>query len=335
MSDRLNIAKLAAAGIIFPASVTSVSKPAAEFAMDAASLAPTMIGVSNAGIPAWLTTFVDPRVIEALVAPMAAAQLLGEVKKGDWTTSTAMFIFAEPTGQVATYGDWSPNGRASANVNFPTRQNYLFQTWTEWGDRELALAGEARIDWAARQDAASALIMAKFLNRSYLLGVDGLPNYGLMNDPNLTAPVASTVNWATASPEDIANAMVTIVGRLVANSQGLITGQEVLRAGLPPTALNDINRTNNFGLSAYKKIMETYPKLEFVPVPEFDTGAGRLIQVWAPEVQGQPAGEVAYSEKMRAHSIERYSTYQRQKKSAGTFGAVIYLPLAVTQTIGI
>lgn len=336
MSDRTNIAKLAkTAGIHFPATVTSVSVPAAEYAMDAANLDPTLVTTASAGIPAWLTAFVDPRVIEILVAPMAAAQILPEVKKGDWTTSTAVFIVAEATGQVATYSDWSANGMANANVNFPTRQNYLFQTWTEWGDRELALAGEARIDWAARQDAASALVMAKFLNRSYLLGVAGLPNYGLMNDPSLTAPIAATTNWATATPEAIANDVVLMVGRLITRSNGLINGTERLVVALAPSALNDINRTNEFGLSAMKKIKETYPNIEFVPVPEFDTATGRLVQIWVPEVQGQPAGEVAFSEKMRAHTIERYSTYQRQKKSGGTFGAVIYLPWAMTQTLGV
>lgn len=334
-NDRNAIQQLAGVGIHLPETVRSVTQEANAYAMDAVSLTPTLVTGASAGIPAWMSMYVDRRVIDIQLAPMAAAQILPEVKKGDWTTQYAVFITAEPVGQVATYSDWSANGMANANVNFPSRQNYLYQTWTEWGDRQLAIMGEAGIDWAARQEIASSTVMAKFQNSSYLLGVAGIPNYGLMNDPTLTAPVAATVNWATAEPEEIANDVVAMVGRLIAQSAGLITGQERLVMALAPSALNDINRTNSFGLSAGAKIKQTYPLIEYVAVPEYDTATGRLVQLWAPEVNGQPTGEVAYSEKYRSHAIERYSTYQRQKHSGGTFGSVIYLPFAVTQQIGV
>lgn len=335
MNDRTNIANLANVGIILPDTVKHVSREASGYAMDAISLAPTLVTTASAGIPAWMSMYVDRRVIDIQLAPMAAEQILPVVKKGDWTTQYAVFITAEPVGQVATYSDWSANGMSNANVNFPSRQNYIYQTWTEWGDRQLAIMGEAGIDWAARQEIASSTVMAKFQNSSFLLGVAGIPNYGLMNDPTLTAPVAATVNWATAEPEEIANDVTAMVGRLVAQSAGLITGRERLVLALAPSALVDLNRTNGFGLSAGTKINQLYPAIEWVAVPEYDTATGRLVQLWAPEVNGQPTGEVAYSEKYRSHAIERYSTYQRQKHSGGTFGSVIYLPFAVTQQIGV
>lgn len=335
MNDRTNIANLANVGIILPGTVKHVSREAPDYAMDAISLAPTLVTTASAGIPAWMSMYVDRRVIDIQLAPMAAEQILPVVKKGDWTTQYAVFITAEPVGQVATYSDWSANGMSNANVNFPSRQNYIYQTWTEWGDRQLAIMGEAGIDWAARQEIASSTVMAKFQNSSFLLGVAGIPNYGLMNDPTLTAPVAATVNWATAEPEEIANDVTAMVGRLVAQSAGLITGRERLVLALAPSALVDLNRTNGFGLSAGTKTNQLYPAIEWVAVPEYDTATGRLVQLWAPEVNGQPTGEVAYSEKYRSHAIERYSTYQRQKHSCGTFGSVIYLPFAVTQQIGV
>lgn len=336
VSDRQTLKQLESVGIVFDGyTPKSVTQTASDYAMDAISLAPTMVTSASAGIPAWMSMYVDRRVIDIQLAPMAAEKILPVVKKGDWTTQFAVFITAEPVGQVATYSDWSANGTANANVNFPSRQNYIYQTWTEWGDRQLAVMGETGMDWAARQQIASSTVMAKFQNSSFLLGVAGIPNYGLMNDPTLTAPVAATVNWAAAEPEEIANDVVAMVGRLIAQSAGLITGQERLVLALAPSALNDINRTNGFGLSAGAKIQQTYPSIEYVAVPEFDTATGRLVQLWAPEVNGQPTGELAYSEKLRSHAIERYSTYQRQKHSAGTFGSVIYLPFAVTQTLGV
>ena len=76
---------------------------------------------------------------------MKAAEIFGEVKKGDWTTETAMFMLVEPTGEVSSYGDYNNNGVSGANVNFPQRQSYHYQVFTRWGEREVARAGEPRL----------------------------------------------------------------------------------------------------------------------------------------------------------------------------------------------
>lgn len=334
MSDIAEIRRLARVGIHFPDTVNNLS-PLDAYASDAVSVAPTWQTAASAGVPAFLTTWVDPRAIEVLLAPMAAAQMFPEVKKGDWTTTTAMFRTAEVGGQVATYGDWSPNGSTTANTTYPTRESYSYQTWTEWGHKELAQVGAGYIDLAAEKERAAALVMAKFANKSYLYGVAGLRNYGLTNDPSLPAPVAATVNYATAAPEDIANDFVRQVAQLVAQSNGVITGTEAMVYAAAPSVLVNLDRTNSFGLSARRKIAETYANIEFVAVPEYDTAAGRLAQLWVKELDGIPTAELGFTDKYRAHTVEQYSTYTRQKKSGGTFGAVVYRPFAVTQTLGV
>lgn len=335
MRDSQLIAQLARAGVVLPHGVTDVSTPASQYAMDAASLTPTLVGTPNAGIPSFLTTYVDPKVIEVLVAPMKAAEIVGESKKGDWTTLTAAFIQAEPLTKVATYGDYSADGDSSANVNYPQRQAYFFQTWTRWGERELEMAGAGRVDWSAQLNYSSALGLAKFLNSTYLFGVSGLQNYGLTNDPRLVAPVAATVNWATGAPEDIFNSLVAQFKQLQTQSQGIIEQTDELNVALAPTALGDLNRVNQYGLSAAKLIRDAFPKLNLVAVPEFDTAGGRLVQMWAPRIEGQESATCAFTEKMRAHAIERYSSYFRQKKSAGSWGAVVFRPLAMAAQIGV
>jgi len=71
-------------------------------AMDAQ---PAMVTVSNAGIPAYLANYLDPEFVKVLVTKNKAAKILGEAKKGDWTTLTATFPTIENTGEVTTYGD--------------------------------------------------------------------------------------------------------------------------------------------------------------------------------------------------------------------------------------
>lgn len=334
MYDNQLIAELARKGVILPGTVRDVSTAPSAYALDAADLTPTLIGTPNAGIPSFLTTYVDPKVIEVLVAPMAAAELVGESKKGDWTTLTATFIQAEPLTKVATYGDYSADGSSSSNVNYPQRQSYFFQTWTRWGERELAMAGAGRVDWASQLNYASALGLAKFLNATYLFGVQGLENYGLMNDPQLYPPVAAPKSWSDMMPEEIYNAIVAMFQRLVSQSAGIVLPDAELHMGVAPTIIADLQRTNMYGLSTLEKLKEAYPNLEIIQVPEFDTAAGRLVQMWAIELEGQETATCAFTEKTRAHAIERYSSYFRQKKSAGTWGAVIFRPLAVTQLLG-
>lgn len=165
----------------------------AEFAQDyglAMDAAGPLVTVSNAGIPSYLANYIDPAFTRVLTTPMKAAVIAGEVKKGDWTTLTATFPVIESTGEVSSYGDYSNNGSAGANANFPQRQSYHYQTITQWGERELEMAGLARISWANELNIASALVLNKFQNRSYFFGIAGLQNYGLLNDPALPAAIA-------------------------------------------------------------------------------------------------------------------------------------------------
>src|ERR1022692_480217 len=161
--------------------------PEDRLAMDAQ---PALVTISNAGIPSYLANYIDPELIKVLVTPNKAAEILGEAKKGDWTTMTATFPVIENTGEVSSYGDYNENGSVGANANFPQRQAYHYQTMTQWGEKQLETYSLAKIDYASRLNIASAMVLDKFQNSTYFFGVAGLQNYGLLNDPALSAPIA-------------------------------------------------------------------------------------------------------------------------------------------------
>src|SRR6185369_2983852 len=104
---------------------------------------PELVTVSNAGIPAFLSNYLDPALIEVLVSPMKAAEIAGETKKGDWVTTVTTFIVVESDGEVSAYGDYSNAGNADSNTNFPQRQSFHYQTFTRWGEKELVYTGLA------------------------------------------------------------------------------------------------------------------------------------------------------------------------------------------------
>ena len=300
---------------------------------------PTLITAANAGIPALFTTYVDPAIIEVLVSPTKAAELYGETKKGTWVSDTAMFIMAERTGTTSTYGDFSQDGTANSNEQFPQRQSYHYQTNTRWGERELARAAEAKIDKANQVNMASALVLKKFQNQTYLFGVSGLQNYGGTNDPALPAPIATSGTWYGASGATIYGDILRLVQQLIAQGNGLIDAESTMTFGISPGNAVNLNNTNQYNVNVYTQIKTNFPNLKIVTVPEFAINGGHpaggteFVQLIADSVEGQRAVEAAFTEKMRAHAIVTKTSSWEQKKSQGTWGTIVYLPFAIAAMV--
>jgi hypothetical protein len=323
------------AGIHFPGAMDFYPEGAARnfaLAMDAQ---PGLITVSNSGIPAFLSNFIDPKIVEVLTAPMKAAQIVGEAKKGDWTTITAMFPSIESTGEVSSYGDFNQNGSANANANFNTRESYHYQTITKWGEKELEMAGLAKIDLASRLNIASALVLNKYQNQTYFFGVAGLRNYGLLNDPALPASIAPAgAVWATATADVIYEDIRRIFVQLQVQANGTIDQEAKLVLAMSPTLSVALNKTNQYNVNVYDQVKKNFPNIRFETAPEYATQSGQLVQMIAENIEGQDTATTAFTEKMRAHAIVRDTSSYLQKKSQGTWGTVIFRPFAIASLIG-
>jgi hypothetical protein len=301
---------------------------------------PTLITAANAGIPSLFTTFVDPNIIEVLVSPTKAAELYGETKKGTWVDDTAMFLMAERTGEVASYGDFSQDGMSNSNENFPQRQSYHYQTNTRWGERELARAAAAKIDKANQVNMASALALKKFQNLTYLFGVAGLQCYGGTNDPSLPNPIAPTQSWFGATGDEIYADVLRLVQQIVAQGNGLIDAETPYTMGISPGNAMNFNNTNLYNVNVYTQIKTNFPNIKIVTVPEFAISGGggaggtEFVQLIADSVEGQRTVESAFTEKMRAHAIVTKTSSWEQKKSQGTWGTIIYRPVFVAAMLG-
>lgn len=306
------------------------------FACDAQ---PTLITQSNSGIPAFLSTFIDPKLIEVLVSPMKAVDIVGqEIKKGDWTTETAMFPVVESTGEVAAYGDYSTNGVAGTNVNWPQRQSFHYQVITQWGERELAKAGLARIDWANRVNIASVLTLNKYQNKTYFFGVEDLQNYGLLNDPGLSAPIAPpTGDWADPATTglEVYGDIQALYAQLQTQAKGLVELDTSMTLAMSPISEVALTKVTAFNVNVMDMIKKNFPKLKVMTAPEYSTDSGELVQLIADEVEGQRTADVAFTEKLRAHPVVIAESSFKQKKSQGTFGCIIYRPVFIAQMLGV
>jgi len=331
------------AGVHFMGVNPGLQKPNIAFdysiAMDAQ---PSLVTVSNSGIPAFLSTYIDPKLIDILVSPMKAAEVVGgEVKKGDWTTQTAMFPVIESTGEVSSYGDYSENGRAGINANFPQRQSYHYQVLTQWGEKELEIAGLARIDYANRLNIASILTLNKFQNRTYFFGVAGLQNYGLLNDPSLSAAIVPTTKtaggttWAVATAVEINNDIQKLYKQLQTQAGGLIELDTPMTLAMSPSSEVYLTKTTDFNVNVSDILKKNFPNLKIVTAPEYSTTSGELIQLLVDEWEGQRTADTAFTEKLRAHPIVVQASSFKQKKSQGTWGTIIYRPAFIAQMIGV
>ena len=310
-------------------------------AMDAAPTNLAQAGIitnPNASVIAFMLNYMDPEVTRVLTTPPEAAEILGEAKKGDWVMKSTTFPVIESTGETSSYGDFDNNGLSGANVNFEPRQSYTFQTFTRWGDMELEAQAAAKIDWAAEQNVSSALIMNTFQNRTYFFGVAGLDNYGLINDPSLSpaiSPLASAWKSATGVQivADIQNLFVTLQLQLQGNIEMEDDLTLVLPSTLQPYLLTPMQ--NVYGTPSVKAYLkEAFPKMEFKTAQQYILSGGNLVQMIAPKVQGQKTGFCAFTEKMRAHAIVRKTSSTHQKKSGGTWGAIIKVPAAIASLLG-
>jgi hypothetical protein len=301
---------------------------------------PELVTQANAGIPSLFTTYVDPKIIEILVRPTKAAQLYSETKKGTWVSDTAMFLVAERTGEVVSYGDFNQDGVSNANVNFPQRQSYHYQTNTRWGERELARAAEAKIDWANQINKGSVLALDKFQNFAYLFGIAGLQNYGGTNDPHLPAPIAPTSTWFGADGDVIYADVLRLVQQAIAQGNGLVNVESPFTMGISPGNVSNFNNTNQFNVNVYAQIKLNFSNLKIVTIPEFaingggNAGGTEFVQLIVDEIEGQRTCEAAFTEKMRAHAVVVKTSSWEQKKSQGTWGVIFYAPVFVASMLG-
>lgn len=322
-------------GIVFPASMAMDYLPEEVrydygLAMDAQ---PAMVTVSNAGIPAYLANYLDPNFVRVLVTPNKAAQILGEVKKGDWTTQTAQFPVVESTGETSSYGDFNNNGSIGSNVNWVPRQSYLFQTVTQWGELELERAGLAKIDYAANLNVASALVMDKFMNKSYFFGISGLQNYGLLNDPSLSTPLTGTV-WSALDGAGVYAEIAKIYGQLILQTGGILDMNTPMTLAMSPAIAVNLTKTNQYNVNVTDQLKKNFPNMRIETAVEYATVGGQLVQLMADSIDGQDVGYAAFTEKMHAHAVVVDLSSFRQKKSGGTWGAILRMPLAIAQYLG-
>ena len=191
--------------------------------------------------------------------------------------------------------------------------------------------------------------MGQFQNKTYFYGVQGLQNYGILNDPKLPAaitPIAkaaggfqwvSTSGAANATYLEVINDVSKLFGDALNRSLGVIDTSTPFKLCMSPRtsiALTFV-ATLGTGVSVWDTLKKTYPGIRAVVAPQYSTASGELVQLLVDEVDGQVTAQTAFNEKMRAHGVVRMASSFKEKKSAGTWGAIYYTYVGVAQMLGV
>lgn len=305
---------------------------------------------TNDGYLVQFFNYINPQEIPMLIAPNRMAQIFGETRRGTWEQIYLTFKLTEQVGQVAAYGDGSNDGSANANIEYAQRQNMLVQAFIEAGDLEMARAGAGAFDLLAKRRLARSQVLNKWTNRTYAYGVDGMPNYGVLTDPNLNASNAPTkgtggITWAdkasnkTDGALDIYQDFVAAYGRIQAAAEGVLDAdmdEETPMVFVIPPACRAYLKTNNtFGLSVEGMVKEAFPNSRVETAPEMQADGINTMYAFVPELEGVRTVQLTFSERLRTHRVEYSSSQMRQKATSGSYGAFVARPVLIDRTVGI
>jgi hypothetical protein len=310
----------------------------------------------NAALPWMLTAAIDPEIIRVIFSPLAFAEILGERKAGDWTEQTRFFPLVESTGEVSSYDDFVNNGRAGANFNYPQLQSYLFQTILNYGELQIARAGLAKINWISELGVAAADLLNRFQNLSYAFGVAQLQNYGIINNPFISAALTPAtkawggVSWfnngaPAATANEVYNDIVAMVVQLVNQTNGSVDINSPMKLVMSPNSQIAMTFANSFGVFVRDLLKEGYPNLKIMVAPQYGqqtttnpqgySAAGNVVQLFPDKIGGQTVAYCAYNEKLRSHKIIPDLSSWKQKQTSGTWGTVLRMPVGVVTMIGV
>ncbi len=323
-------------------------------AMDAQ---PTLQTDPSSAIPSILTTMIDPEVIRVVMAPLSFGEILGERKRGDWTTDTDIFPVVEMTGEVSSYADFGNNGRAGVNLNWPNFQSYLYQTIINYGERELARADLAKINYVSELGVSSAYQLNQFQNLTYAFGVQGLQNYGILNFPYLSAFLTPAVKagggttWFTAggapnaTANEVYNDVLALWSQLIAQTNGTVDMKDKATLALSPGSELALKFANTFGVYVEDLLKKGFPNMTVKTAPQYGkqsttntqgySTAGNAMQLIVDSIQGQKVCYAAFNEKLRSHKIVPGLSSWSQKQTSGTWGTIVRMPVGISGMIGI
>ena len=147
---------------------------------------------------------------------------------------------------------------------------------------------------------------------------------------------AGGTTWAVATAGEIYNDVMNLFTQLQTQLQGEIDRDTPMTLSLSPVVEPRMGQVTAYTLASVRvAIKDNFPNMKIVKVPEYNTAAGELMQLMVDEIDGDKTAYSAFTEKMRAGRVVPELSSFKQKKTSGSWGAIIKRPIAIAQMWGI
>ena len=340
--------------MLVPDEFKNSNKSLSRLAMDAAG---NLTTDPNSALPSLLTTAIDPDVIRVVFAPLQIAKILGgERKAGDWLEETRIFPVIEEEGEISSYDDFSNNGRTGINFNYPQFQSYLYQTFVAYGERETERAGLMRINYVGELTGAASGLLNRFGNLVYAFGLSGLQNYGILNNPYLSAYLSPAIKaWGgtswfnvgspAATANEVYNDFLAVVEQIISQTNGAVEMDTPMTAALSPQSMLAMKFANSFGVTVAALLKDGFPNMKIMSAPQYGQKTsnnnqgysliGNAFQIIVDKIDNQKVAYPAFNEKLRAHKLIPEASSWKQKMTSGSWGTILRMPIGVSGMLGV
>ena len=118
-------------------------------------------------------------------------------------------------------------------------------------------------------------------------------------------------------------------------TKGLIDRETAMTLALAPEIEAYMTWTNQYNVNVTDQIKKNSPNIRIETATQYATSGGQLVQLIVNNLDGQDVGYCAFNEKMRAHAVVTKESSFVQKKTGGTWGAIIRYPVAIAAMLGV
>jgi hypothetical protein len=213
-----------------------------------------------------------------------------------------------------------------------------------------------KINYVGDLTKSAAGLLNRAANNYYAFGISGLQNYGLLNNPFLSASLTPATkaaggttwfngNTPNATANEVYNDILAMVEKLQLLTNGTVDLEAPMTLAMSPFSSVALRFANSFGVYVKDLLKEGFPNMKIKTAVQYGqltstnspaySSAGNFIQLIADEIEGQKTAYCAYNEKLRAHKLIPESSAWSQKYTSGVWGTVMRLPLGVVSMLGI
>jgi len=132
--------------------------------------------------------------------------------------------------------------------------------------------------------------------------------------------------------------------QLVSQAAGLVDKEARMTLAMSPDSAVALTATNSFGVNVEDLLKKNFPNMKVETAVQYGVTstsnpngvvAGNEVQLIVHNIEGQDTGYCAFNEKLRSHPIIREASSWKKKMTAGSWGAVIRMPVAFAQMVGV